>query len=470
MVDAPKEEVVTSSEPVVSEAEHQEVVEMLKGHCLEVSCTIHGLPGSRRIKGKMAETIAKAVKGKKKSVRGSWSPFVSDHPAVSEFNTCKRAIEELRDSYTLMKSADVQKNDKGVTIQKGVRLIWDKDVSEFYKLFVSKAKALDLAVENVQRCLEQESKNAKGETVPSIKNYDREEAGDAWEDAAYPKDVRLTAGVSKERDRTTGEPILDEHGEPKYLIDFDEYHVSEKLPEMLRKRAIERLDNKMSSTVETAFSYFVADLNDSLTTFMAELVSRIRIYPPASHPAFKYCKEEAAEVVKVVDHAKNSNVPAGQVVVHLAYKGYADGEAHEPENLKRIPVKLGPMPIDEYMDKLRPKSTGEKKKISTSVIQGIIVKLENFRDKQGKILGVYGQKAIEGFNDLFNTLTKAKQFHMSNYDAADKLASKLKSNEEFREELAQDIADTITKLEDQVEVVKQVVKRRSVKKSLIGMV
>lgn len=456
------------AKPVISDEQHQEVIDLLKGRCLEVSFTVHELPKSRKIGGKLAETIAQAVKGKKRGVRSSWSLFSAQHPAMKELNQAIGAVKALRDAWTLTKSAEVKKGEGGkATIEGGKRLIWDQDVDEFYNLVVSKAKEIDKCAQRVQEALDKTTYDPDGNPVKSIKEMDREDAGDAWEEAVYPKSVPDAVGVAKQRHRD-GSLDLDENGEVKYLINFDEYHISEKLSGVLRARAVERLDKRMSDTVETAFSHVVDKLNDRLGTFMGELVNRVRIYPKDGHPFVQYCKVEAAEVVKTADHGQDPSVPEGQVKLYLAYK------VHEVVDGEKVVVTkrhwVGPVPIDEYDAKVCPQSTGEKKKLSPGVIDGIISEMQMFRDKKSKMLGAYGKAAEDAFAGLFKTLTEYKSFHTSNYEAAQKLTSKLKANQTSKEDLAGKIADTIAALEDKVEVVREVVARRSVKKGLIGKV
>jgi hypothetical protein len=452
----------------ITDQQHQEVIDLLKGRCLEVSFTIHELPKSRRITGKLADTIAQSVKGRKRGVRSSWSLFSSAHPAMKELNQAIGAVKALRDSWTLTKSAEVKKGEGGkATIEGGKRLIWDQDVDEFYQLIVAKAKEVDKCAQRVQEALDKTTYDEDGHPVPSIKEMDKEDAGDAWDESVYPKSVPDAVGVAKQRHRD-GSLDLDENGEVKYLVNFDEYHVSEKLSGVLRARAVERLDKRMSETVETAFSYAIDDLNKRLETFMGELVNRVRIYPKGGHPFSGYCKIEAAEVVKTLDHDQDPAVPEGQVKLYLAYKVHEQVEGEKVQVTKRHWV--GPIPVNEYATQVCPQSTGERKKLSPSVIDGIISEMQAFRDKKSKMLGAYGKAAEDSFADLFKSLTKYKNFHTSNYEAAQKLTSKLKADQGSKEELANKIADTIAALEDKVEVVKEVVARRSIKKSLIGKV
>lgn len=446
---------------------HQSVIESLRAKCLEVEFTVHDLPKSRRISGKIAEQVATAVGGKTRGIRASWSMFTSSHPAVRELNAAVRDLIALRDEWTIVRSAEVSKGDSDrVMIEGGKRLIPVEEHEEFYKLFVIKAKLIDQAAAKVQHAMDNETTGYDEKqnlvTIKSIKAVDRENAGDAWDESAYPKDIGQTVGVSKERD-PNGNVVLDEDDNPKYIIAFEEYHVSEKLSEQLQKRAYERLDSKLSATVETAMGYVVGELTDGLTTFMGELTTRIGVFP-AMGSEFAYLTEHGnAEVVKTLtrDQAPDK-VPPDHVMVLIRYLPQKDG-------LKETKW-LGPFKIADYQSKLRPNSTGEKKKIYPTVIEGIIAQMQAFRDKKAKMLGKYGEKLIEAFTPLLAELTKHKGLHASNEDAAKKLASSLKSNEEHRETIAKAIADTVEQLEAQVEVVKTAVTRRkTIKASLIGI-
>ena len=463
----------TNIKPVTDEA-HQQVIDLIKGRCLEVSFTIHGLPKKRVIRGKMAQTIAGSIKANTKGISSNWFTFTSDHPAVAEFNQATRELLKLRDTWTIVRSAEAKKGEGGtVNIEGGVRLIWDHDVDEFYKRFCAKAAAIDAAVEKIQKYMDEvmiitDPDTGEKTTYPSIKEMDRANAGDAWNEDVYPKDVRRIAGVARER-TPDGNEVLDEQGEPKYLITFEEYHVSEKLPALLRERAVERLDAKMAETVEIAFSYAVAELNEDLTTFMSELVNRVRIYPVKGHSFEKFCEIEAAEVIKVVDHTKDDSIPSGYIKLMLGYKTVPEGGDEKKPVICRQWV--GPISVDDYQTEVRPQKTGERKKIYSGVVEGIIAKLEAFKEKKAKMLGIYGENAMAAFEELFRELTKFKAFYTTNDQAAQKLVSKLKNSEEAKEEISELIADTIAALEDQVETVKIVNRRRKIiSPKLIGKV
>lgn len=446
----------------ITDTQHQEVIELIRGRTMEMSFTVHGLPKSRKITGKTADKIAAAVKGTRRGVKASWTMFTSEHPAVKELNAAIRDLDAVREAWTIVKSADVKKGDGDkVSIAGGKRLIWDKDVPEFYALFVKRAKLIDMAAEKLQHAMDNVTYDADDNPIKSVKDMDRENAEEAWDESAYPKDVRQVVGVAKERG-PDGMPRIGNDGDPVYIISFSEYHVSEKLPALLRERAIQRIDAGLSGTIETAMTYAVNELSESMLTFMDELSNRMKVYPVGE---YKYLTEHGeAEVVKRVTHADDDKVPPGQVKVYIRYV------EKDVEGEKKVAKWLGPMKEAEFGVKLRPQTTGERKKIYPSVIEGIINQLQTFKEKKAKMLGVYGENLTEAFAPLLATLTKAKEGNpwAKNEDAAKKLAAVLKTDEEVRTVVSKAVADTVEALEEQVKTVKETTKRRSVKMSLVG--
>lgn len=453
---APKVEV-----SAVTDTQHQETVELLRGRTMEMSFTVHGLPKSRKIGGKLAEQVAASVSGKKKGVRASWSMFTSEHPAVKELNQAIRELEQLRETWTIVRSAEVQKGEgEKVTIEGGKRLIWDKDIPEFHALFTAKARQIDKCVEKLQHAMDHTTRDANDEPISSVKQMDRANAGDAWDEGVYPKDLRLVVGVSKERE-SDGTPREGDDGEPIYVINFNEYHVSEKLPELLRQRALKRIDEGLSGTIETAMTYAVNELSDQMLTFLGELTNRVKVYPPSSGDYFHMYE---GEIVKQVTDETDPKIPAGHVKVLIRYKA---------DDNTKASTWVGPMRKAEFADKFRPQATGEKKKIYPSVIESIVDQLTAFRDKKAKMLGPYGDNMTKAFEPLLDALLAAKKMnpYTSVTKAAQQLASVLKSDQEAKEAISKAITDTVEALEEQVGAVKAThAKRRTIKASLVGKV
>lgn len=443
----------------VTDAQHKDAVELLRGRTMELSFTVHGLPKSRKIGGKLAETVAASVAGKKKGVRASWSMFTSEHPAVKDLNAAIRELDQLRDTWTIVRSAEVKKGDgEGVAIAGGKRLIWDKDIPEFHALFTAAAKRIDRCVTTLQHAMEHDTYDADGNTIKSVKAMDRANAGDAWDDAVYPKDLTLVVGVSKERG-PDGTPTLDAHGDPVYVVNFSEYHVSEKLPALLRERAIKRIDDGLTGTIETAMRYAVNELTDQMMTFLAELGPRTKVFPAATGPDGAMYEGEI--VKRLEDDAPG--VPAGHVKALIRYAA---------DEGTKVSKWVGPMPKTEFAARFRPQGTTEKKKIYPSVIEGIITQLTAFRDKKAKMLGAYGTNLTAACEPLLEALTAAKAGNpfVGTTTAAVKLAAALRTDDEAKAAVARAITETVETLEEQVEEVRVGNRRRTFKTSLVGTV
>lgn len=445
----------------VTDKQHQEVVELLRGRTMEMSFTVHGIPKSRKIGGKLGEKVAASISGKKKGVRASWSMFTSDHPAVKELNVAIRELEQLRETWTIVRSAEVQKGEGDrVTIEGGKRLIWDKDIPEFHALFTAKAKLIDKCVGKLQHAMDHVTYDADDNPIKSVKDMDRENAGEAWDESVYPKDLTLVVGVSKERNGD-GSPRLDDQGEPIYIINFNEYHVSEKLPELLKERAVKRIDEGLSGTIETAMTYAANELSDQMMTFLGELTNRVKVYPAVSG---QYGKMYEGEIIKQVTDETDPKIPAGHVKALIRYK--------EDDDTK-VTKWVGPVKKAAFAAEFKPQATGEKKKIYPSVIESIIEQLTAFKDKKAKMLGAYGDNMVKAFEPLLDALLAAKKVnpYTSATKAAQQLASVLKTDDEAKEAMSKAITDTVEMLEEQVVTVKAThQKRRTIKASLMGKV
>jgi hypothetical protein len=351
----------------------------------------------------------------------------------------------------------VQKGEDGkVNIEGGKRLIWAKDIPEFYSLFVAKARQIDKCVEELQYAMDNVTDDGKGNTVASVKSMDRTNAGDAWDESAYPKDLRLTTGVAKER-HPNGEVKEGDDGLPIYVIHFSEYHVSEKLPELLRERAIKRIDESLSATIDTAMTYAFTELSDQMLTFLGELTPRIKLYPPVDK-SHGYLYD--SDVVKRLTSADDPSVPAGCVKVLARYQ--------EKDSDTKSTIWLGPMKEEVFAGTFYPSVSSEKKKIYPSVVENIVEQLTVFRDKKAKMLGKYGENAVKTLEPLLETLTAAKKanVYLSTTTAAKQLVDAVKQDAQLKETIASVITNTVSQLESQLTEVRATHKRRRALRSL----
>lgn len=443
----------------VTDAQHAEVVKKFSRECVEVELKISRLPSDRKAKGKVAEAILKHINATKRSAKMTWKMFVaSPHKetatddkgvaAIKALNAAISDLEHLRDSRTLVKSGDVgATEDGGVKVESGKRLLYAEDAAQFYSEASVLAKRIDDAAENVIKHLD------------LIKANDKKHAGDLWDAAEYSEAVVRRVGVAK--DIANGDYII-HFGPPR------DYSI---LPPEVAAKTMKWAEAKMTSSIESAVENVVGTFNKALTTFLGELTSRVRIDPVEGHPWKElYCSHGNAEVLKTKIHEQDEKVPEGQVAVYIAFKAppvdEATGEAvadWTPEQLVRVSKWIGPIPVKEYEEKVRPQATDEKKKIHANVIEGLIVQMHALRQYKAKLLGAYGDNLTDSLSGLLSTLNQMKKLGDDNEALAKKTADAIKKDDGFRKDLADVVADTVEALEDNVETVR-VVRRRIFKK------
>ena len=443
--------------PAPDLAAYRDVVETLRGRTFVVRFTVHGLPKSRRLTGKLADQVAQAVKGTRRGVRSSWGLFTAEHPAVQAVNAAVRAVERLRDDWTIVLAAEPSASRaRPGAVAPGMRLIWDKDVSEFYSLFQQRAWVLDECVRRLQHALDHATTDEAGRTVPSVKEMDRQHAGEAWSPAAYPEDLRSVVGVAKEIG-PDGAPLLDKDGRPVYAISFSEFQVSEKLPALLRERALARLDECLASTVEAATRAVVSELSDQLMTLLEELSERTRVYPPEDGP---YGHLYGADVLRKVTHDQDRQVPPGHVRVLLRYRPSAGPAAADggdgAEVVYQASCWLGPLPNDEFVERLRPHTTAERRRLYPSVVEGIISAIETFRDKKARMLGRYGQSLVEAVTPLLERLTEARRHDplLGTTALARTLTEAVRKDRAARDRLSALVSETVGAVAEKLEDVR----------------
>lgn len=448
---------VKKPEPV-TDAQHAEVVQTFAKECVEVDFTISGLPSERKARGKVAEAIRKHVGATSRSAKTSWRMFVAaphkdtptDDPGVGAIKSLNTAIADLRafrDRRTLVKSGDVGVTEDGaVKVEAGKRLIYAEDATEFYDEACVLAKRIDEAAENVVKHLD------------AIKANDRRHAGELWDEGEYSASVVRRVGVAK--DVVTGD----------YLIHFGPPRDYSVLPPEIAQKAAKWAEGQMTTSIESAVDSVADTLNKALATFLGELTSRVRIDPAADHPWRAYCAHGNAEVLKTQIHEQNPEVPPGQVRVYLSYKVPPTDEStgqealdYSADQLVKVNRWVGPIPVAEYEQQVRPQATEERKKIFPGVIEGLIAQMTALREYKAKMLGAYGDNLTGAVGGLLSTLNQMRKLGDDNASLSKRAAETLKKDDSFRQNLSEVVADTIEALAENVEQVK-VVRRRIFKK------
>lgn len=445
-----KKRQVAQPVPVTDEA-HLAAVEVMKEKCYELRFSIGRLPTTRKADRKQAEEIAKLVKGSRKGVRTSWRLFLDEHPTIKELNAALNVLQSYRDAFA--KVEDSKKagkteddEDKGSKQEAGKRLILASDHKDIYdQVKVYADRVADLA-QKVQ------------DALPEIKAIDKKEAGDLWNEAAYPIDVRQIVGVPKDV-------------EGHYIVDFEPtVKTPPGLHDEIKAVLVKRAEAKLSGSLEVAVESAVKELNKGLATFMSELVNRVRIFPIAAHELHKLCQHGQPEVVRTKTNAQDSKIPPGQVAIYIQYKGLVDGVKTYtgPDDLEWKKGWFGPYSEKEYATQIRPQATEETKKIYPTVVEGLIARMQAFREKQKELLGVHGNNVDGAFTALFDTLNELRRLGDDNRKVGEKVVSKLKMDEDYKTLVADTISETIEALDNSVVEVKKA--RRRISAKLIGQV
>ncbi len=440
----------------VSDADHADVVRTFSRDCVEVDFTIHRLPTARKAKGKAADAIRAAVGASRRGAKTTWNMFQSSPhkqtptndpgvKAVKALNAAIAALEAFRDNRTLTKSGDVGTTDAGeLRVEAGKRLLFADDTAAFYEEATVLAERIDAAVEKVVLHLDR------------IKMNDRLHAGDLWDASEYDLNLINRVGVRKD-------------AEGQYVIEFGPPRDYTVLPREVADKAVKWAEARMTSSIETAVEGVASSFNKALATFLGELTSRVRIAPVDGHPWKHFCAHGAAEVLKTKIREQDASVPEGQVKVYLSYRAPAldallaaeDGDTPviDPSQLVKHSVWVGPIPIAEYEEKVRPQATDERKKIYPQVIEGLIAQMQALREHKAKMLGAYGENLTDTMGALLSTLNQMKKLGDDNADVAEKTAKALKTDDAFRKNVADVVADTMEALEENVELVRTVRRR-----------
>lgn len=403
-----------------------EAVQYLALKCMEVEYSISGLPAARQASATAKEAMVRAVDGKAKGYSVSKRLFASNHPLIGELNAARRRIDEWRDAHTIVKSAEAETRDGKLAVAPGVRLIQTDTIPEFDKGYHVRVAQLYEAAAAVQEHMRKEYV-VGGKVWPSILDMDRERLGKDFNEADYPADVRDCIRAT----------------DPTYR----DYKVAIQLPEEIRKRQEARLHDALSSTIEAAVDALTGTLTETFETLANQLVTRTRIYPPVKDPLGSF---SGAELIRTVEHDDGTLT----LTVRCVDARQADRAAAAVADLARPRARefeIGPISRADYVGRLRPLATDEKKKITTSVIDNLFTQLRNFSNLKD-MLGAPGAK-IEAALDQVRALLAAG----GGSGAA--VADELKKARTFRAGLSAALEQVTTELARNAEEVRAVRKK-----------
>lgn len=434
------------TEPVVDkklEEQHAAAIKHLAEDCVEMDYTIPWLPTTKVASEGTRNKMLKVVGGKKKGYSVSKRMFNSGHPLIDELNGCKRRIEQWRDGFVIVKSAEATVDEEGrKKIASGVRLIQTVDIEPFEKGFKERVDQLYAALEMVDRYMDKTYDDGK-KKWPSILDWDAEFQGDDFNKSDYPKSVKDCINVT--------------------MPSYNAYTVSVKLPPQVYQRQEKRLQEALNGTLETATGYICSTLNDVFTTFAGQLVDRVRVYPKD----VRYSKYHGAEVVSILTHDQKLTIPKGMMELELRRKetievpvdpAQPDGEKKDKE--RSVVEKLELIPESEYEELFKPERTEERKKLTQSVLDNIYLQMEQI-GKVSTMIGPYGDK-------ILNVMAKVKEVLKTGGKTSDEVIEEAKASKSFRATLATSLTDAVSKLGETAVLVTKV--RRRISNKLAGEV
>lgn len=420
----------------VSAQEHQEAIDILKSKAYKLSFKIGTLPKSRKTSAQVGDKAAKAIGGNRKGVKTSWQMFTSEHPAVKQLNSTIADLAAYRDSFARIDNSSTDKEDQ----EGGKRFILADDHAEIYQNICRLAGRIHDAAVVVQ------------DALPQIKQMDAENAMEAWDESKYPtRPIQEIVGLAKDT-------------EGNYIVDFEPaFMIPEGLRKDLKDALIVRLDAKLSSSLEAATENAVETLNGYLLTFLGELQNRTQLEPPEGSSLAKYALLDKPEVIREVRHENDPAIEPGMVHVLLSYKASVEmpvEEGEEPKFVKRtIKEWLEPMSEEFYAEQGRPVRTNQARKLYSTVIDGLLNNVEEFRKHQSKLLGVHGGNVETACESLMGTLKNLQKIG-DRRSVGEITVTKLKKDADFKKQIANMVGETISALDDCTTEVRSVRRRR----------
>lgn len=408
------------------DAKHLAAMQHLREECMEVEYSISWLPTTRVVSAANKQRMLDVVNGRKRGLSVSKRLFCSSHPLLSELNDARTRLSKWRDGFVIVKGAEATQDETNETkIVGGVRLIATADIEQFEAGFKVRVDELYAVAAKVQEYMHKPYFDGK-KTWPSILDADRQEVGNDFNIADYPDNVATCIQV--------------------IMPTYTPYAVSLKLPAAVRARQEQRLAEALNSTLETATAYISNTLTDVFTQFANSLTNRTRVFPNDA----KFAKYHGAEVVTYVE-------TAGMASVVLRYKR---PDASQPGKEQTITETLDTMPIAEYNTQLRPQTTDERKKLSTSVLENIYTQFDTLSKVKG-MLGPYGES-------LENTISKIRDVLTAGGTTNAEVLNEAKNSQYFRGKLVAALHGAVEELEATTQDVKKV--RRKISSKLLGQV
>lgn len=392
-----------------------EAVNFLQSKCREVWWTSSRVPTTKQVSATDKREMVQPVDGQTAGYSISKRVFASKHPAVQRVNMAFRAFDELRDHYTIVKSASATHEENRFQVDPGRRIIRISDIDAFEAAFADLKAELEVAVNDLAYAVDHAT-TVEGKHIDSVKEMDRKRLGRSFNEKDYPTTQELRQSV-----RVT-------------LPQYGTLSTDMLLPAAVLERETKRVSQELSDTVALATTRISDDLIEAMTSLARSLSYRTFIDPLPGDPWRQdLVSKMPVEVTNVLLPAHDPTIPTGSVRLKLAWKEGAGEEAITKEMLSPV------MTMEEYQTNLRPKETSERRQIRS----GAISKLQALMDNVSQVRAMLGNEG-EG-------LEKAMQ-HVKNLMAncarggtatATSIAADLKASEAMATTLQKALSEAV---------------------------
>ncbi len=379
--------------PAITEESVRSAAEFLSARCTGIRYTVSMLPRSKAIKGARKRQMAEAVGAHEDSVSTSKLLFDSQYPLLKELNAARDSIDAWRDAHTIV-SSTVATGEGDAIKAVNVRMIRIDELDEFLA-------GHELRVGQLRRCAERLAEHLEAPYFDGVREWlpildsERRRHGETFDRSDYPQNLAARVGCSE--------------------IQMIPYVADVRLPEAVYVRMKAQVEQQLASTVEAAVTELTGTLVKTFTSLASQLSNRTRVFPDArgSLGALRDAEITARrESPGVVEFTLRTKEPLGLAQrervlassdVRVVLK--EDSSSTPPERRGRIFV-VGPLDSTAFQLLFRPQQTAEKKKLSTSTIDTLMVQLQNFSHLR-EMLGDPGRKIDESLDQVRQILTMA---------------------------------------------------------------
>ncbi len=424
---------------VVATEVTQQDVEFLQTQCREVWWTCKRLPSSKQVAKVDKKEMVATTEGNVGGFSISKRIFNSKHPAIKKVNELFRDIDELRDSFTIVKSAAVSESNNRFQVDPGRRIIRVTDIEDFEKRFIVLKEELSSAVKKVAYCVHNSETFEEGKApVESIVEMDKKQLGRSFSLQDYPTEEELSNNVSVT------------------LPQYGNLQVDKLLPASVLERETERIQQELGDTVALATQRIVDQIVEAFETLARSLSHKEILNPlPNDEFATEMMKHHPVEVSNVFETRHDRSIPPDSVKIELIYK-----EVQEDKDAATKKVTISKVVTRSYYNEtLRPVKTDARRQLRETAVDKIFQTFEWLQQVQPMI----GENGVIIQKSLANVKTVLDQLK-SSVGSSTEMIQELKTSAFVASKVKESLVEAVASLASQSE---EVIHTRARRKLLV---